>query len=345
MPSASLPERGSPAPAPFVCGVDAGGTKTDCATCAADGTVLARWIAGPAAMNGRPDFTEAVVEALDRCRQAAGVPADQVHVVVVGMAGIDTDDGRDRATAALAAKLGVADLVVDNDASIALEAATSQRPAAVIMAGTGSIGYGEDATGRSHRVGGWGHLLGDEGSGYAIAVAALGAVLQAADLRGADTALIDRARHHFSLDDPRELIDLTERFAVEPGIAAGFAPEVIRLGEAGDETAATIVRDAAGHLVDQACGLIDALGIDGDGVVALGGGLLVNSAYYADMVSAGIRAARPGVEIRGFELPPVAGALLKGLVRLDVDRDADALRRRVTEGLNDESRHQEQTRA
>jgi N-acetylglucosamine kinase-like BadF-type ATPase len=317
----------------YVCGVDAGATKTDCVICAIDGEVAARVTNGPASMLGGDDFASSIADTLRRCHDAASLESEAIDIACIGLAGVDTPEGRARAYSALRDRLGVGELVLENDASIALAAATTRRPAAVMMAGTGSIGYGEDVDGRSHRVGGWGHLLGDEGSGYALASVACAAVLRAIDGRAPDTELVELAPRHYGLEDPRQLVDLTHRFALEPRLAAGFAPEVMQAAERGDEVAAQIVRQGADHLVDQACGLSDSLVLHEDGVLALGGGLLTGSPYYFGLVRGGIQAARSSVDVIGFELPPVAGAALGALVHLRVEQNEIEVRRRLAAGL------------
>lgn len=316
----------------YVCGVDAGATKTDCAISSSDGFLIGRWFGGPALMLAGDEFAAVIAGAVDQCCAGAGLPASAIQVLAVGLAGVDTADRRDQATAVLSAAFNGSAVIVENDASVALEAATATRPAAVVMAGTGSIGYGEDADGRPLRVGGWGHVLGDEGSGHAIGVAACAAVLKTFDGRAADTLLTNEVREHFSLEDVRELLGLSERFVLEPSAAASFAPTVIRLAQDGDGTAKQIVECAANHLVGHARRLIGALGLERQGLLMLGGGLLANSEYYTELVLAGIKAERPGVTIGSFDLPPVGGAVLKALGRLP-ERNQGDLRARLMRGF------------
>ena len=83
---------------------------------------------------------------------------------------------------------GIAVKIV-NDAEILLAAGSPTGPKLAMVCGTGSIVYGRTTTGELIRAGGWGYLFGDEGSGYAIGVAALRAVMQAYDGRGPSTLL------------------------------------------------------------------------------------------------------------------------------------------------------------
>ena len=85
------------------------------------------------------------------------------------------------------------DVLVVNDALVALEAGAPDEPGVVVIAGTGSIAYGRNERNQAARAGGWGYMLGDEGSGYWIGRAALRAVLREADRRGPATQLTGAA--------------------------------------------------------------------------------------------------------------------------------------------------------
>ncbi len=305
----------------LICGVDAGATKTDCAICDCSGQVLARIVSGPSAMISRGEtLASKVARTVDMARHSVPLTRAGVDVVVLGLAGVDTPSGHERAYKALRAAIGARLVIVENDAANALEAVAPERPAAVVMAGTGSIAYAEDSEGRTYRVGGWGHIFGDEGSGFAIGVAALSSVLRAEDGRSQPTSLAERACSFFDLPTPHALVDLTETFAREPRRAAGFAPEVFAAAEAGDEVAATVIEGAARDLVGLATRVLETLGRR-DAVVVLGGGLLTNVLGYSARVAAGISAATPEVVIRWAESPPVVGALLKGLALAGRDGD------------------------
>ena len=92
-----------------------------------------------------------------------------------------------------------AHVLVVNDALVALEAGAPGQPGVVIISGTGSISYGRNAHGEAARSGGWGYVLGDEGSGYWIGRGALRAVLREADQRGPKTVLTPLLLDHFGV--------------------------------------------------------------------------------------------------------------------------------------------------
>ena len=123
------------------------------------------------------------------------------------MAGVDREeDARRRARHHAAHRLQGARRSSSTTRSIALVAGVGDEPGVVIVAGTGSIAYGRNARGEAARAGGWGYVLGDEGSGYWIGRLALRAVVRQADGRGAATALTPRMLAHFGVSRPQDLI-------------------------------------------------------------------------------------------------------------------------------------------
>lgn len=316
----------------WVCGVDAGASKTACAVCTEDGLVLATVLSGPAAFRHSQASisAEAVLSAITAVCHSAGLDRKSASCLVVGWAGVDSRIGREEAAEAIRTKLEGVELLVYNDAAIALEAATSRRPAGILMAGTGSIAYGEGADGASHRLGGWGHIFGDEGGAYRIAVDALGELLRCLD-RGSHASLLEQsALSHFQLTAPEQLADLTTRIATDPSVAAKFANHVVETSHRGDPIAISVVNRAAHHLAELGLDLIGKIDAN---ELYLGGGLLVNEPAFTDLVVSFVKETAPRVITRMTYTPPVAGSLFKGLCHLGLDQALVAARDQVTATL------------
>ncbi|WP_037914810.1 N-acetylglucosamine kinase [Actinacidiphila yeochonensis] len=204
------------------------------------------------------------------CAQAG---ARQVDAVCVGAAGMATlgDDLRARLPQALTDAFGVRRLALAGDAVTAYAGALGLRPGVVVAAGTGMIALGTaaDGTGGWRRADGWGHLLGDEGSGAWIGRAGLEAALRAHDGRaGGSTALLARAEQRFgpAAGLPGQLYPRQDRAAV----LASFAPDVAACAAADDAAAGMILRRAAAHILESAAAVRPGPGpVD----VALAGGL------------------------------------------------------------------------
>ncbi len=242
----------------------------------------------------------AVRESLER----AG--AGEITAVCVGAAGMATLGGelRDRLPGALREAFGVRRLALAADAVTAYAGALGVRPGVVVAAGTGLIGLGTDLTGW-RRVDGWGHLLGDLGSGAWIGRAGMEAALCAFDGRpGGSPALLERLEAVLGpvAALPGRLYPRTDRAAV----LASFAPQVAGCAADADPVAERVMREAAGHLLATAAAARTAAGGD---LVAFTGGLLNLGPPLLDPLHAGAPAVLPGARLVAPAGDPLAGAL------------------------------------
>jgi N-acetylglucosamine kinase-like BadF-type ATPase len=238
----------------LILGVDGGGTKTVAvlAVRRPDEAPLAvgRGMAGPSNPRAyglaiaQQNIAGAVREAFETAgRQRAPVAALCLAVAGAGHASIREAMYRWCEQQALADRWRVV-----HDAEIILRAGVHAGPGIALISGTGSLAFGTAASGRSARAGGWGHLLGDEGSGYAIGLDALRAVAQATDRRGPETRLTCMLLEHLGLRDPWELIPtLHAEQNVRHRIAAA-APVVLQAAADGDLVALRIREQAAQNL-------------------------------------------------------------------------------------------------
>src|SRR6185312_16103309 len=151
-------------------------------------------------------------------------------------------------------------------------AAFDEGPGIVVSAGTGSVAVGRDRSGERHRIGGYGWQMGDEGSGYAIGRASLGAVSRAVDGRSPPTALSERLLRATRSTD----FDALVRWAAgaSPAEVAALAPHVLAVAAAGDPLAQGIADYAARELSQLAICLIPKMDITPPIPVAVTGGLL-----------------------------------------------------------------------
>ncbi|MEL3949898.1 N-acetylglucosamine kinase [Streptomyces sp. LNU-CPARS28] len=249
----------------------------------------------------------------------ADVDGGRLVAVAVGAAGMATlgDDLRDRLPSALTELFGVRRVALAADAVTAYAGALGQRPGAVVAAGTGLIGLGTDLT-EWRRTDGWGHLLGDCGSGAWIGRAGLEAAMRDFDgRRGGSAALRARAEEMFG----RPLSGLPGQLYPRPdrtAVLAAFAPEVGRCAADGDPVAVRVLREAAGHIADAAAA---ACPPDGSCEVALTGGLLKLGDVLLDPLEAQLTERLPHAR-----RVAAAGDPLDGAVRIAADLAADTLK-------------------
>ena len=255
-------------------GADVGGTKT-AVVVSVDGELVAREEGpGAAVRPGRALVSAAVIaDVARRALSAAGrIRGD---VLVVGAAGAGRPAEQGELQSALRG-VGMADtVIVTTDIAIALEGAFGEGPGIVVSAGTGSVAVGRDAAGVLHRMGGYGWQMGDEGSGYAIGRAALGAVSRAWDGRSPETQLTPRMLEATRSAD----FDTLVRWAASAGPAevASLAPTVLEVASRGDVVAQGIADYAARELSQLALNLIPRLEGAGRIPVVVTGGLLASA--------------------------------------------------------------------
>jgi len=253
-----------------VLGIDAGGTKTVCQLADVDGRILAE-ARGPGA-NLQAVGAEAVERVLRELIDTAigQGSGSQPSVIGLGMAGVDRPRDAEAVHAILGRVGHRARAIVVNDALIALEAGVGDAAGVVLVAGTGSIAYGRDARGRAARSGGWGYVLGDEGSGYWIGRQALRAVVRAADGRSEETALTVRILAHYGVSRPQDLVREIYQGGSQPAAIATLAREVEAAASDGDPVAQRILAIGAIELADAAASVAARLELTACEVVLAG---------------------------------------------------------------------------
>jgi N-acetylmuramic acid 6-phosphate etherase len=285
----------------LILGVDGGGSKTLALLAGADGTLMARGVAG--ASNYNVIGAEAAFAAIDAAVLAAlsdrSATEGAIAAVCIGMAGVDRPGDRALFGEWASARWPGRPVAIVNDADLVLAAGTPAGWGLGMICGTGSIVYGRDASGRKARAGGWGYLLGDEGSGYAIGLAALRAIARADDGRAAPTALTNALLAHWSLAAPQELIRRIYVDRASTSEIAGLAALVDDVAAAGDTVAGAIIDDAARELALALGAVAHRLALGGPLPCALAGGLIANRAPFRLRVLAAATRA-------GLVLDPVA---------------------------------------
>jgi len=256
---------------PILIGADVGGSKTAVGV-SEGGPILARAEGpGAAVRPGRALASAAIIAEVVR-RALAETGRLTGDVLLIGAAGAGRDPEREELRKAMRGESLADRVVVTTDIEIALAGAFAEGPGIVVSAGTGSISVGRDRTGRRSRVGGYGWQMGDEGSGYAMGRAALGAVSRAHDGRSPRTALSDRVLGATRSGD----FDALVRWAASatPAEIAALAPHVLETAAGGDPLAQGILDYAARELSQLAICLLPVMDVEPPVGVALTGGLL-----------------------------------------------------------------------
>jgi N-acetylglucosamine kinase-like BadF-type ATPase len=297
----------------LVLGVDGGGTKTVAwlAPLLDQEAAIGHGAAGPG--NPRAVGFEAAAAnidaAIEAAFRAAGIERSTVAAACLALAGAGRADVQTQMTH-WATERGVAASVrVGTDAEAVLAAASGRGPGIALICGTGSMAWGRDAQGITARAGGWGYLLGDEGSAYAISLAGLQAAARAADGRGSPTALLPRFQERLDAAAPADLVERVYAATMSRDRLAALADTVFHLADT-DEVAAKIIEHAAGSLAECVASVAGRLQFTPNSfaLAFAGSTILRQESYQRGVLSQLQRLDWPPAQVTAVE-EPVAGAV------------------------------------
>jgi glucosamine kinase len=297
--------------------IDAGGTKTQCLI--ADGDrVLARAATGTVKLMrvSEQEATARLQAMLAEAAAAAGVSLGQVERTCFGLAGVSGPAVQVWARRAISAVVA-GELILCGDEEIALDAAFAGGDGILVIAGTGSNAIGRAAGGELFGAGGWGPVLGDEGSGYWIGLEAIRAALRAQDrVGGVATCLLREIEREWGLGSAAELVAVAnQRAGATPPDFAALAPVVARCAEAGDALAVGVLERAGEELAELVSVVFHTMsgraGVDPGAEigVAFTGSVLAQIAAVREAMVARLAVAVPAARVGGAAIDPLDGAL------------------------------------
>jgi N-acetylglucosamine kinase-like BadF-type ATPase len=291
----------------YVLGVDGGATKTLAAVLDIDAREVHLGHAGPSNQDavGAAAAVQALLDAADAAIGQAGIGSERLSAAVLAIAGTDTE--------AMARNVRAArteDWLVVNDVVAAWASATGAGPGVAVIAGTGSNVFGVGPDDTPWRAGGWGHLLGDEGSGYWLGVQSIKAALSDREASGPETALTDRAPAFFGLQSVEELVHLVYSKPLTKGQIAALAAVTAELANAGDAVARELYVRGASELGRQVRAVLEQTGLRGSFPVGLIGGTFEAGAVYLQPITAEVHERAPEAHVERVKLAPVGGSLL-----------------------------------
>ena len=268
---------------------------------------------------GRAELGPANLRLLDQAgltrhfKAIQGVAKGALAGIVIGMAGARTQRDRNRILAAAAVVWPSTPCHATNDLETALMAAapsTGSRgaPRVLILSGTGSCCFGRRGNGKTARVGGWGHVLGDKGSGYEIGLLALRAVVGELDRRGKWPALGARLLSALQWNEPDDLIDWVHH--AEKTEVAALATTVFNAAARGNRMAREILDAAAAALAGDGVDCARRIAKAGGPVeFVFAGSVLLKHRGFARKVGARLRSLWPGARITRLPRESAWGAI------------------------------------
>ncbi len=289
----------------YYLGVDGGGSKTLAVIVDAQGHARGRGVAGSAyyAAIGLEQAVQNILRAIEQAKEESAC-GPSLSNAWLGLAGVD----RLSDSTLLAPRMAsLASIVrITNDADLAFGALPAQT-GVVLIAGTGSIALGRNEHGIVTRAGGWGHILGDEGSGYDIGRQGLQAATRMVDGRGKSTLLLDLILQHWHIHKPQDMLDEVY-LADDKAKIAQIALCVIHAAQQDDAVALALVA----HAADELALLVQAvrLHVSQDSVpLALGGSLLLHNDFFRACVLQRIQHVEPILHVHQPALSAARAAI------------------------------------
>lgn len=294
----------------YIIGIDGGGTKTTGILTTIDGECLAKVQTGPS--NYHVIGVEQTHNVLNEIISQLLIHIDDYPLNIIhfclGMAGLGRAEDK-KVIGEICDEIGINNnRILTHDAHIALIGGTGKHEGVIVISGTGSIVYGITKDRKEARAGGWGYLLGDEGSGYDIAIKGLQAVTRAADKRESPTQLTDLILKKLGLNEPNDLIRWTH--AANRDEIAQLAQVVFNAAEIGDTKADEIIDYAVSELVCAVETVVMQLELTSPFEVVYSGGNLLNQPILADKLKRWIEKKILGSSVIFPKHEPAYGAVL-----------------------------------
>ncbi|MGO9922733.1 MAG: N-acetylglucosamine kinase [Isosphaeraceae bacterium] len=297
-------------------GADGGGTATEVWLAEPGWRVLGRGVAGPsnAKAVGLKAARKALESAIRAAFQDAGIAPAPVAVACLGLAGFDRPDDRKILTRWVNEARWADRHVLVNDGDLVVAAGTPEGWGVGLIAGTGSIAVGRAPDGRTARAGGWGHLVGDEGSAYSVVLDALRLVARRADGRdprppGRDP-LTERLCAALGVVQPSQIVTALYAPGFDRAKIASLAPEVLAACAEVPELGRRLLVPAGAALAETVAAVARALDWP-SGVLPLAaaGGFLLSATIVFQETIDGL--TRQGYQVAVKPVPvPVRGALI-----------------------------------
>lgn len=289
----------------YYLGIDGGGTKTVAAVSDKNGNIILKKagktinfysVGMKIARKNLAEIINDIKNSLDE---------SEFFAVFIGCSALDKEADNELIQSLCRDIINAKRIKMHSDAYIALKSVGDAVCPCAAICGTGSMAIAEDINGQIHVKGGWGHIIGDEGSGYCIAVEALRACCVLCD-EGKDTALLRSANEYFGVDDFRNAIDIIYSPETKKDVLAGFAENVGRLAQSGDEAAESIIIAEAHKFSRTVLLLLDE--VESCSALGLYGGLFQHNEIFKESFVKIINTQYPDLKIQTLTTPPEESA-------------------------------------
>lgn len=298
----------------YVIGIDGGGTKSHMKIADLNGNIIAEAVKGPSNINSAAEedvkkvFKDLICEGI----KVIGLQLNECSAICIGTAGADRAEDKVIIESMIRDAVGYkGKIIVVNDAEVALTGGIGKREGIIVISGTGSICYGRTEEGKSCRSGGWGHIIGDEGSGYDIGISAIKAAIKSYDGRGEKTILENSILEYLDLKCHEDLINYIYRSGAGKKEIASITRVVNAAGEKGDAVSKRILESAANELFLSVKAVVDKLDLgDRNIYLVTTGGAINNINYLYDEFKNKVNKFYPRVNIVHMKNDSAFGAVI-----------------------------------
>jgi len=301
----------------YVAGLDGGGTKTAVTVADMNGQVVRTFVSGAINYNGQDEAS--IRHSLHEIVETIGKLCGGVNHCVqmcIGAAGISNPTVTTRLTTHIRESGYQGGLIIKGDHETALWGAHNQEYGIILIAGTGSICYGKNEYSLSHRTGGCGHLIDDEGSGYSIGRDLLTAVVQENDGRILQTAITNMVYEQLQVKSVQEIIGFVYDKRTNKKDIAALAPILSAACEQGDQAALAIARKSAKSLAELVSPVVEKLSLQ-DGTVAMAGSVLLKNTFVREALVESLTRVYPNLRCIPAKNEASSGAVLIALSQLN----------------------------
>lgn len=311
----------------YCVGIDGGGTKSRLMAADRDGNLYGPWFGGSTniSSNRREEVRENIRQLYRQFLTAQDAEPDSVDALCIGSAGIDVPENVARLSEILVEAGITCPSLVVNDVEILLAGESGGKPGAVLISGTGSVAFGKNAAGEGHRTGGWGHLVGDEGSGYWIAQEAIRQCLHAKDNRRPATLMTDLICKAAKIDDITDIMPIVYSEDGNKSKVADLGFNVDIAAEQGDALALEIMKQAARDLYGMVKAIFETLGLSREDPIVLSGGTVLHSEPLKAQLMPLL--GKLSDHVRPVTREPCMGAIYLAQLRLEAGRAEAGVKR------------------
>lgn len=305
----------------YVIGVDGGGTKTIGVLANYDGSVLAQFTGGASnyQVAGGKKLKAELENIFNNLLRLSKFPKQKVSHIYLGLAGAGRESDRSEIKALLADTSFAKGITVESDARVALAGAFGGKPGIILIAGTGAICFGKNVGSPVVRAGGWGYLLGDEGSGFFIGQQAIIAALKDLDGRSEKTSLRQLFESKYRLKQLDEIIPLIYKGKIDRTEISNLAPLVYEASQRGDAVAMNIIRSNGQELGKLARAVAEKLNLRHKPIhIAIIGGLFNFKEAFVNEIYKELYELSWDIEISEPRFPPAIGAVILSLEKCGV---------------------------